>query len=67
MIHDIADPDWMLDPALAAGFEAIIEQGLAFDALVRPVHLSPLLHLIDHRPIAWLGRGFARLPARLVP
>jgi L-fuconolactonase len=50
MIHDIADPDWMLSPKLAPAFAAIIAAGLVFDALVRPVHLRPLLALVERQP-----------------
>lgn len=50
MIHDIADPDWMLGPALARGLAAMQRHGLVFDALVRPVHLSRLLVLADRYP-----------------
>jgi L-fuconolactonase len=47
MIHDITDPDWILKPALAPAIEAITEHGLAFDALVRPIHLPRLARFID--------------------
>jgi L-fuconolactonase len=47
MIHDIADPQWMLSPGLSPAFAAIIRADLAFDALVRPVHLRPLLALVE--------------------
>ena len=36
MIQDIPDPDWMLDTGLAPAFEAMIDHGLVFDALVLP-------------------------------
>lgn len=42
MIHDIADSEWMLKPALAPVFEAMVKTGLTFDALVRPQHLATL-------------------------
>ncbi len=50
MIHDIADPRWMLSPHLAPAFAAIKRVGLVFDALVRPVHLRPLLTLVGRHP-----------------
>jgi L-fuconolactonase len=50
MIHDIADPSWMLSSVLAPAFTAIIEEGLVFDALIRPAHLRPLLTLVEHHP-----------------
>jgi L-fuconolactonase len=39
MLHDLDDVDWVLLPTLAPAFEAMIEHGLVFDALVRPLHL----------------------------
>ncbi len=50
MIHDIADPGWMLSPSLEPALAAIESTGLVFDALVRPVHLTPLLTLLGRRP-----------------
>jgi L-fuconolactonase len=50
MLHDLPDPEWMLQPALTPALRAMVEQGLAFDALVRPVHLAPLLQLCLRHP-----------------
>jgi L-fuconolactonase len=50
MIQDIPDPEWMLDTSLAPAFEAMIDQGLVFDALVLPKHLSALLELAARYP-----------------
>ncbi len=50
MIHDIVDPGWMLSPHLGPAFAAIIRAGLVFDALIRPVHLQPLLTLVGRHP-----------------
>lgn len=50
MIHDIADPRWMLSPALAPAYVAIEAAGLVFDALVRPIHLRPLRSLVERYP-----------------
>ena len=50
MIHEIPDPLWMLIPRLAPAYAAIIRAGLVFDALVRPVHLAPLLTLVERYP-----------------
>ena len=50
MIHDIADPDWMLSPAVGKALVAMQRKGLVFDALVRPPHLSRLLVLADRHP-----------------
>ena len=45
MLQDIADPDWVLQPALDPAFAAMVEHGLVFDALVRPVHLPRIATL----------------------
>jgi L-fuconolactonase len=50
MIHDIADPDWMLDRRLTPAFRRLVEHGLVFDALVRPPHLPRLRRLIERHP-----------------
>ncbi len=50
MIHDIADPDWMLSTRVGDALEAMRKAGLVFDALVRPHHLSRLLTLSDRHP-----------------
>lgn len=42
MVQDIADPQWLLKPALDPAFEAMVEHGLVFDALVLPQHLQAL-------------------------
>ena len=50
MVHDIADPDWLVSPALAPALQVMIDHRLVFDALVRPQHLSRLLLLLDRWP-----------------
>jgi L-fuconolactonase len=50
MLQDIADPEWVMRPALAPAFEALMDAGLTFDALVRPHHLSVLLRLAERYP-----------------
>lgn len=50
MIQDIPDPSWMVEPALAPAFDALIERGLVFDALVKPQHLPLLLRLAHRHP-----------------
>jgi L-fuconolactonase len=50
MIHELPDPRWMLSPKLTPAFNAIARAGLVFDALVRPVHLRPLLTLVGRHP-----------------
>lgn len=50
MIHDIADPDWMLGKSVNHALEAVQGAGLVFDALIRPQHMSRLLVLADRFP-----------------
>jgi len=50
MLHDLPDPQWMLQPALEPALRAMVENGLAFDALVRPAHLAPLLTFCRRHP-----------------
>lgn len=50
MLQDIADTDWMLQPALAPALQAMAAHGLVFDALVQPRHLGPLLSLAEAHP-----------------
>ncbi|CAN5492979.1 amidohydrolase family protein [soil metagenome] len=45
MLQDIADPQWILQPALEPALRAIEDRGLVFDALVKPVHLPHILTL----------------------
>jgi L-fuconolactonase len=50
MLHDLPEPEWILQAALAPALRAMAEHGLAFDALVRPEHLAPLLTLCRRHP-----------------
>lgn len=50
MIHDIADPYWMLRVDLEPAFEALQRHHLVFDALVKPPHLRALLALARRHP-----------------
>ncbi len=50
MLHDLPDPAWILQPALAPALHAMVDHGLVFDALVRPLHLAPLLQLCRRHP-----------------
>lgn len=45
MLQDIADPDWILQRELDPAFSSMVEHGLVFDALVRPVHLPRIVTL----------------------
>ena len=48
MLQDLADPNWIDDPALAPAVEVMIEHRLVFDALVLEPHL-PALHAFASR------------------
>jgi L-fuconolactonase len=50
MLQDIDDPRWILQPALRPAIEAMVEHGLAFDALVLPHQLGPLAEFIARHP-----------------
>ncbi|MFQ8432801.1 amidohydrolase family protein [Amaricoccus sp. W119] len=50
MIQDIADDEWLLRASLDPVFEALVERGLTFDALVLPRHLGPLLARARRHP-----------------
>lgn len=42
MLQDLPDDDWIANPALAPAVAALIEHGLAFDALIFTRHVSAL-------------------------
>jgi L-fuconolactonase len=50
MLHDLPDPRWILQAALEPALRAMVDHGLALDALVRPVHLGVLLQLCQRHP-----------------
>ena len=50
MIQDIPDPEWMLRQEFDPVFEAMIDNGLVFDALVKPQHLPALRELVARYP-----------------
>jgi L-fuconolactonase len=50
MLQDIADGDWIADPALGPGVQAMLRHGLSFDALVLPRHLAALLAFAERHP-----------------
>ncbi len=50
MLQDIADVQWIDDAALDPAVEALIENGLVFDALVLPPHLPCLLRFASRHP-----------------
>lgn len=50
MLQDLPDPDWILQTTLAPALAAMTACGLAFDALIKPVHLSRILQLARAHP-----------------
>ncbi|HEY5008351.1 MAG TPA: amidohydrolase family protein [Caulobacteraceae bacterium] len=50
MIQDIPDPRWMLNHAIEPAIEAMADEGLTFDALVKPAHLSTLCEFAARHP-----------------
>lgn len=50
MVQDIADDDWLVDPALGPAFRALVAHDLVFDALTLPRHLSRLRRVLDRHP-----------------
>lgn len=50
MLQDMADPCWVMQPALAPALRAMSDCGLVFDALIKPVHLPHMLALAGRYP-----------------
>ena len=50
MVQDIADPHWLLKAEIDWAFDALQQFDLAFDALVLPRHLQPLLTRLERHP-----------------
>ncbi len=50
MLQDLPDAEWILQPAIAPALQAMADCHLAFDALVKPVHLPHLLTLAGRHP-----------------
>lgn len=50
MLQDIADDDWILQPALAPALDAMATHGLVFDALVKPQHVPRVRALCRRHP-----------------
>jgi L-fuconolactonase len=50
MLQDIPDADWILQDRIAPGLAAMARRGLAFDALVKPVHLPRIRTLAARHP-----------------
>lgn len=63
MLQDIARDDWILDTARAAPLAAMIDAGLAIDALIRPVHLVHIDALARRHPALTIVIDHAAKPA----
>ncbi|MCV9936431.1 amidohydrolase family protein [Boseaceae bacterium BT-24-1] len=50
MVHDIADDLWLTRPELAPVFQAMSAHGLVFDALLKPLHIAPMLTVLERHP-----------------
>jgi L-fuconolactonase len=50
MIHDLADPEWMLRASVRRSFAVLQARGVCFDFLVRPPHLAPMLRILGEFP-----------------
>lgn len=67
MLQDIADPDWILQPALTPALMAMAYHGLVFDALVKPIHLTRVLALTQRHPQLRVVIDHAAKPSLDVP
>ena len=50
MLQDVADPAWILQPAVQPALAGMADEGLVFDALVKPLHLPHILTLAKRYP-----------------
>jgi len=50
LLQDLADDDWIADPATGPAAEAMAGLGLVFDALVLPRHLAALFTFAERHP-----------------
>jgi L-fuconolactonase len=50
MLQDIADANWVMQPAVLAGLGAASARGLVFDALIQPRHLAAVAALAAALP-----------------
>lgn len=67
MLHDLPEPEWILQPAVQPALAAMAKLGLVFDALIRPVHLPHIFQIalrypnlsivIDHCAKPEIARG----------
>lgn len=50
MLQDIADTNWILQPAIIANLKEVAKRGLRLDALITPRHLEVILQLSEKLP-----------------
>jgi L-fuconolactonase len=50
MLHDLSDPDWILQTAVQPALEVMARLGLVLDALIRPVHVPRIRTLAKRFP-----------------
>ena len=50
MLQDLPDPNWILQPALAPGLEAIAAEGVIFDALILSHQVTAIAELAGRHP-----------------
>jgi len=50
MLHDLPDPEWILQPAVQPALAVMEKLGLVFDALIRPVHLPHIVKIAERYP-----------------
>jgi len=50
MLQDLADPGWILQPALRPALETVASEGLVFDALILPHQIAAITELARRHP-----------------
>ena len=50
MLHDLADPEWILRPGVQRSLAVLPQLRLRFDALVKPRELTALLRALERHP-----------------
>jgi L-fuconolactonase len=50
MLQDLPDPDWILRPGLVPALNAIVAEGLVFDALILPHQIAAITELAERHP-----------------
>lgn len=63
MVQDLADPQWLARPSLDPAFDALLRHDLAFDALVKPLHLPALQARLQRHPQLRVVLDHAAKPA----